>query len=607
MQHNTEQQQAGRRWLRWLALAGVVILVGGGLLALDLANQGLAWQFFWSQTGEEEPLAQVRGMIEWAGNLIRPQPVNAGVIPIDHRQYNPYGINTFLQNEPDPAKVAEQLRLIGAAGFAWIRQELVWEDIEVDGRGQYTDSRNDLTGDGVPDTVDSWLKYDYIVAQAAANGIELQARLSNPPDWALDGADPTGLALPVDVQDYVNFAVAAATHYKGKIRAYQVWNEPNIFPEWGAFADGSPRPVDPEAYTDLLCRTYAALKAVDPEIIVISGALAPTNPLWYRDLNDFVYLQRMYDAGAGACFDVLSMQGYGLNSGPTDRRMRPTTVNFGRNQYVRELMVANGDAHKPIWISEAAWNYVPSEAEYPEPIEARYNYGQVTPEQAARYMPLAYARARQEWAWVGVMNYWFFTLEDDSRKNQSWYYFRMAEPDYSDVKPTYTTLPIYDAMQTYIASHPRILYPAVHQLDQHWLVTYTDDETAVVKADGAQFDEAITTRAIQFTAHGTDLRLRWQGGSLLLTVDGKPLPLIVEPAGDWRTTTLVQTLLPETHTYSLTSEAALMLDAVTVDDRRFTNLYPLVAGIGVLVGMTGLALGVGLRERSRRAGGQRLV
>ena len=32
--------------------------------------------------------------------------------------------------------------------------------------------------------------------------------------------------------------------------------------------------VDPAGYVELLCRTYTALKAVDPDIVVISGALA---------------------------------------------------------------------------------------------------------------------------------------------------------------------------------------------------------------------------------------------------------------------------------------------------------------------------------------------
>ena len=53
--------------------------------------------------------------------------------------------------------------------------------------------------------------------------------------------------------------MAVAERYQGRIHYYQIWNEPNIYPEWGE------QTVNPEAYTELLCRTYAALKAVDPE------------------------------------------------------------------------------------------------------------------------------------------------------------------------------------------------------------------------------------------------------------------------------------------------------------------------------------------------------
>src|SRR5690606_34940718 len=168
------------------------------------------------------------------------------------------------------------------------------------------------------------------------------------------------MAPPALIDDYVNFAVAVAERYQGRIQYYQIWNEPNIYPEWGE-AD-----VDPERYTELLCRTHDALKAIDPEIVIISGALAPTIEMGPRNLNDFIFLERMYAADAGKCFDVLSMQGYGLNSGPTDRRMRPVTVNVGRNQYIRELMVKHGDAGKPIWLSEVAWNAVPTVEEHPE-------------------------------------------------------------------------------------------------------------------------------------------------------------------------------------------------------------------------------------------------
>jgi len=149
----------------------------------------------------------------------------------------------------------------------------------------------------------------------------------------------------------------------------------------------------------------------------------------------------MYNAGAGKCFDILGAQGYGLFSGPTDRRMRPTDTTFARNVWLRDLMVANGDGAKPIWIGEMSWDPVPNDPQ----ITDRGEYGEVTDEQAAQYAVEAYQRARTEWPWVGVVSYWFFKRADDSNKNQSWYYFRLVDPDF-------TPRPAYHAIQQYAKS-----------------------------------------------------------------------------------------------------------------------------------------------------------
>lgn len=322
----------------------------------------------------------------------------------------------------------------------------------------------------------------------------------------------------------------------------------------------------------MLCRTYDALKAVDPEIVVISGALAPTVALNYRDLSDLIFLQRMYDAGAGACFDILSMQGYGLNSGPTDRRMRATTVNFARNLYIRDIMVANGDAHKPIWISEAAWNPIDA-PEVPPDVSARENYGVVTPDEAARYMPLAYDRIQREWPWIGVMNYWFFKRAADFERGQSWYYFRMVDPDF-------TPRPIYDTMRNYLTTLTPTLYQGVHQADD-WAITLTDARP--VPADDAQFGDAIETISAEFTAEGTHVIVRWRGeGDLAVAVDGVAVEA-VPAANGWTTTTLTSALSTETHTFRLTSDAPFTLDSITVYERTAAQLTPI---LGVAVALS---------------------
>ncbi|NJL94774.1 MAG: cellulase family glycosylhydrolase [Anaerolineae bacterium] len=417
------------RTLVALGLAALIGLVG---LWLDLENEGLVWDLLWNLTGEEEPAAQLLGAGQYLATLTRVQPQIAPDADIEHLPENPFGVNTFLQLEAIPEKRERQMQMIAEAGFGWVRQEFVWEDIEIHGPGDFMDRRNDLNNDGTLDEADAisaWEKYDQIVDLAEQYNVQIIARLSNSPAWTHPG-NPNPHAPPDDVQAYVNFVTTVAERYRGRIQHYQIWNEPNLYPEWN-------QPISAPEYADMLCRAHDALKAVDPQVVVHSAAIGPTIDLSGRDLYDLLYLQQLYDAGIADCFDVLSAQGYGLFSGPTDRRQRPTLMNYGRHVWLRDIMVANGDAHKPIWISEAGWNPTPPRSEYPD-LWGRETYGEVSMEQAARYVPLAYERALTEWPYIGVISYWFFKRHDDSERNQAWYWFRIVENDFSPT-PLYTS------------------------------------------------------------------------------------------------------------------------------------------------------------------------
>ncbi len=573
-------------------LAVLVIMAAGVGLVLDLFNRGLVWQALYNVTGEESPPAQVVGLTHYAGRWFRQQPQTAPYTPVEHAGVNPFGMNVFLEQEADPAKRERIVEMIADAGFVWLRQEFPWEDIEIHGRGDFEDRRNDRNGDGQiteADAISAWDKYDEIVDLATDNDLKLLVRLSNPPSWTHADPDIGNQAPPDDLDDYINFVTTVAERYRGQITHYQIWNEPNVYPEWGE------QQVNPEAYTEMLCRAYAALKQVDPEIVVVSAALAPTNAMDMRDLNDFIFLQRMLDAGAGECFDVLAMQGYGLNSGPTDRRMRPFNVTYARPLYIRDLLVSNGYGHRAIWISEAAWNPVPDPQEVPD-VDARYNFGQVTEEQAARYMVGAYARLQREWPFAGVNYYWFFNRRDESEQNQSFYYFRMVEPDL-------TPLPVYHAMQDYIANLTPTLYRGVHQSD-HWAITLP--ETAeTVERDNAQFEEASQTQSASFVAHGTELAVRWRGGGAITVYsNGEEINRLTSDTpstntqNGWHEVRLPLSWITNTHEIRIEGDDnTLLLDSVTVYDNRIIDAAIIAGVLALIVSI----LGGGIFFLSRQA------
>lgn len=531
-------------------------------LALDLGNEGLAWRAMYALTGEERPLSQLFGMVELAGNLTRSQPDTRPQTPVAHTHVSPYGINVFLEQEVEPEKRARSLELVAQTGFRWIRQQFPWEDIEIHGRGDFEDRRNQATI-GV---ISAWDKYDDIVALAQQHDLRILARLDNPPAWSRADAGAGDQAPPDDLADFVNYVTAVAERYRGRIRYWQVWNEPNIYPEWGN------QDVNPEAYTQLLCRSYAALKAVDPANVVVSGALAPTVALSGRDLNDYVFLQRMYTAGAGACFDIMAAQGYGFNSGPTDRRMRPTNFNFAHNLYIRDLMVANGDAARALWLSEAAWNPIDA-PDVPVDVSGRVNYGVVTPEQAARYMPQAWQRAQEEWPWTGVMFYWFLKRPADNERGQSWYYFRMLEPDF-------TPLPVYESVRAHIANEQPTLYPGVHQAESREVRTTAAQLVAVTDA---QFGELLQADALAFRARGTHVWARLQRDNA------------------WQRVLLAQSLLPQTHELRLAAADGerLAVDSITVSERAWASLYGLLAAALIATLMLLWVVSDALRQRQR--------
>jgi hypothetical protein len=406
-----------------LALGGLALL--SGLTIIVTRHDLTALLFSW--TGEEEPLGQVKGMSDLAAGYLRPRPVSSPAAHVAHAGVDPLGINVFLEQEVDPTKRERQVQMIADAGFHWLRQEFPWEDIEISGKGDFVDRRHEPHRS-------AWEKYDQIVDLAEQHGLELIVRLSNPPAWSRAAGDDTGTyAPPDDLQDYGDFVQTVVSRYRGRVGYYQIWNEPNIYPEWGE------KSVDPEGYVELLRVGHDSVKVADPNSVVICGALAATIDLGPRNMSDFVFLQRMYNAGAADYFDILAMQGYGLWSGPTDRRMQPRVINYSRPLYIRDIMVKNGDAEKPIWISEMNWNA--------SPVDVEPRYGRVTLEQQARYATIAYQRAEAEWPWLGVVNFWFFKRADDSWElnGQPEAYFRM-------VTPGFEPLPVYDAIQDYATS-----------------------------------------------------------------------------------------------------------------------------------------------------------
>ncbi len=89
-------------------------------------------------------------------------------------------------------------------------------------------------------------------------GLEIIARVDNQPSWARGDRLFPGSGPPDDLDDWRIFLERLAARYKGRIQAYQIWNEPNLDREWGNRAPNA------EEYVELLRVAHQAIKKLRP-------------------------------------------------------------------------------------------------------------------------------------------------------------------------------------------------------------------------------------------------------------------------------------------------------------------------------------------------------
>ena len=319
-------------------------------------------------------------------------------------------VHTLLENEVHEAKIKRSLELTRELGAATIVQFFPWAYAEPE-KGQY-----------------NWSFADRILRHAKRQGIRIIARLGLVPAWARPsdpGAPPTTLNfLPQEsFADFARYAAAFAERYADAIDALIIWNEPNLSFEWGF------RPVDPVAYTRLLQASYPRIKAVNPAVQVLAGALAPTQEKAGSSagLNEFDYLSAMYQAGAREYFDALAIHSYGYHDSPS-AEPNPDRLNFRRAELLREIMLDHGDEYKPATITEFGWNDHP-----------RWT-GAVRPSQRSAYTVQAFEYAELHWDWAENLCLWALRYPADT----------LSHPDnFTLISADFTLKPIYYALQDY--------------------------------------------------------------------------------------------------------------------------------------------------------------
>jgi photosystem II stability/assembly factor-like uncharacterized protein len=269
------------------------------------------------------------------------------------------------------------LRQANEIGFRAVVQVLSWQEIEPT-RGEW-----------------HWEYPDFLLQATEFYDLDLFARLDHPPTWARQATAElmNGRSFPFDEEAYLKFVASVAQRYQGRIRGYIIWNEPNLAREWG----GPPNPV---GYTRLLRGAYEVIKQQDPEALVISAGLSPTNTQPdsnERAIDDRLFLEEMYRAGGQPFFDVLGAHPYGFAYSPDDPHGAHSGLNMNRLLDLRAIMKAYGDEAKPVWATEVGWSTRG---------RGEYSWLTVTPEKQADYLVRAWHKAQTELPWLHVFTVW---------------------------------------------------------------------------------------------------------------------------------------------------------------------------------------------------------
>ncbi len=232
---------------------------------------------------------------------------------------------------------------------------------------------------------------DQYVALAEEHHVDILMTLGQTPAWA--SARPTEktyfpgtAAEPTSLSNWDDYVRTIATRYKGRIHAYEIWNEPNL----PMFYSG---PVSTMA--EMSQRAVAIFKQVDPSITVVSPGIT----------GDPTYLDRYIKAGGLRGVDVVGFHFY-VHGQPEDV--------VAKAAQVKQVLVSNGLSSLPIWNTESGWG------------DWKDGVNTFTPELAAAFV----ARANIL-VWVcGISRFYWYSWD-----NHSWVKLFLTEPDSTTETP----------------------------------------------------------------------------------------------------------------------------------------------------------------------------
>ena len=311
-----------------------------------------------------------------------------------------WGISNSAQDQTGAA-----LQDVGAG---WVRMSMSWSN-------WVEPSDNSYGGSALS-------HFDRAVNIAEAAGYKIIIMVEESPSWARDTSNKN--APPRDNAELAEFMGFLANRYRGRVEAYQVWNEPNLKWAW----DNAPNAAE---YAQMLRTVAPSIRAADPGAKVLFAGVSR---------NDYRFLEDAYASmpDIGDYFDVMATHPYVYNGGSPegvwlDENGRINKGAFSAYREVRATMEYYGDT-KPIWFTEFGWSTTTA--------GTGWNLG-VTPEMQATYLAQAYDCMLQD-SYIEVATWYNFRNEYWANDSNTWV------TQLGLMSTNFTRKPAYYALKNYV-------------------------------------------------------------------------------------------------------------------------------------------------------------
>lgn len=277
-----------------------------------------------------------------------------------------FGVNMHLRQRVVPGEWDTALNLAKKNNVEWTREEFEWDAVEP------TDNNY------------SFDQYDSVINKYHEQNIQVLGLITYSSSWASTNAGASDYEYYApDATAWSDYVSQLATHYKGLVSAWEIWNEPNTTQFW--------KSTEAE-YIATLEAASTAIRAADPDALIVLGGTSGSD-------SDFI--SRVYSqVSSKDIFDVVALHPYRLiddnfNYSPeqTVEGLNTLTADL---ENVRAVMRDNGDKDKPIWLTEFGWT--------------TYDNG-VSEDKQADYLMRGYAAA---FTVSQVKKVFWYTFRDDA-------------------------------------------------------------------------------------------------------------------------------------------------------------------------------------------------